>query len=156
MTGNYHSELLAYVRERLHDDQAESDNDDRLDKWLATASPADIARWQINSNYEPAKQRARNGDFEPSLKILAAFDPDLADLITGKRQKRRRRQPQILKAIEYWEKRDRANTISRIRELIKEKINKAPSHDLVKDIAAEVLNCDPEIIAKIIHRGTPR
>jgi hypothetical protein len=157
MTGIDHAELLAYILERLNDDLAESDNDDRLNKWLATASPADITRWRIMCDYEPAKRSARRGDFGPLLKILTAFDPELADLITGKRQKRVRRSPvkTFIKAIEYRDRRDRADAIKRIRELIEEKIEARPSRELVVEVAAKVLKSEPEEISKIIHRGKP-
>jgi hypothetical protein len=151
-----HDELLVYVLARLEDDRAVSDLDDRLDNWCQTASPADIARWQIERNYEPAKQRARSGDFGPLLKLLTAFDPDLASLIVGKRQKRRRRKLQLLKAMQNQDARDRADVVRRVRELIEEKIEARPGRNLVVEIAAKVLKCETEIISKIIHRGIRR
>ena len=155
MTDIDRDKLLAYVLARLQDDReddrAYSDSHDPHLTMRPEATPLIHAQFM----YDAAKDSARRGDFAPLLKILVARDPDLAGLITGKKQKRVRRKSQLGKSKEYWEKRDRADAIKRIRKLIEEKI-KAPSHDLVKDIAAEILNCDPEIISKIIHRGTPR
>jgi polyribonucleotide nucleotidyltransferase len=148
----YH-ELLAYVRERLEDDRAKSDIYDPL----LTISPEGEQRLLWNHAYIIAKAEARKNNFEPLLKILTSRDPELADLIKGKPQPRRRSliKNNISKANAYSEKRERADAVRRIREIIEDKIERQPSHERLIEIAAAVLECDPKEISRIIHRGKP-
>jgi hypothetical protein len=153
--------LLTYVLSRLDDDYNKSN---LYDPTMLTVSP-EVARLIHERNmYTLAKAAARRGEFEPLLKILTAFavrqlnlnsDPELADLITGKTQPRRRRKSSFIDPAynAFWERRECANAVKRIREIIAEKIEKQPSHELVIEIAAAVLECDPKEISKIIHRG---
>ena len=153
------NELLTFVLARLDDDRAENDYDPH-----STASPEVGQQIHERFAYSQAKAKARAGDVGPLLEILTVFavrqlglvsDPELADLITGKKQKRRRRECDLIKEIARDERCERYATVQRIREIIEEHQTN-PSHALIVEIAAAVLGCDPKEILKIIRRGKPQ
>jgi hypothetical protein len=157
--------LLTYVLSQLAKDYDESNLYDPTTLTVSPEVDREVDRLlHEGMMYDLAKAKARSGESKELIRILTifalrqlnrSFDPELADLITGKTQPRRRRSPvvNILKAEAYDKKCERSAAVKRIREIIEEKIEKPPSHDLLVDIAAAVLECDPEEIKKNIHRG---
>jgi hypothetical protein len=97
-----------------------------------------------------AKQHARGGDLEPLRKLY----PEIAEFIAKPKIKRVRRPFAMLKAIRRTNRRDKADTIRRIREIIQDEIGQTRvDAELVAYIAAKVLKTTPQEIEKTIHRG---
>ena len=139
------AELLALVRYRLYED------DDRsyLQKGVA---PGYV--------YIIAKERARNGNLEPLQKILADLtgDPDIAEFIAQPSRppwpKHKRKDYARYKPFLEHAKRAQGDMVRRIREIIQEQTGKSYGiGELVIEIAAKVLECEPEEVRELIKRG---
>ncbi len=107
-----------------------------------------------------AKQQARNGNLEPLRKILADLtgDPDIADFIAQPSPpswpKHKRKDYARYKPFLEHAKRAQGDTIRRIREIIQEQTGKSYGiGELVIEIAAKVLKCEPEEVRELIKRG---
>jgi hypothetical protein len=147
-------DLLAFVYSRLY-----ADDDDRLEKWLATAPPKDVVAWQAKHAYSFAKQQARKGDLEPLRKILVDLtgDSSLAEFIARPARpswpKHVRKDYAGARPFKDFAREIQGDTVRRIRELVPEKTGGHRNSGLVIEIAAKVLKCPEEEIREIIKRG---
>jgi hypothetical protein len=157
----YEADMLETVRARLCEDDDRNEDDRRL-------NPLDVA-------LAFAKQQAKNGNSGPLHKLLngvlskhfvrgdifgprgftaVPYRPKI--LVNGKlvvlRVRRRSASNPFVEMAQSQE--EQADIIRRIRQILKEETGtKRVNAALLHKIAANVLNCEPGDISKIVHRN---